>query len=405
MDRNVSLSVYADRRFRLEGKAIPDRRNPWFLPLDAATDDAVRRGGALVSFANYDYLGLHGHPEIHAAAAAALEAHGAGALGSRLVGGERLAHGAFEAAVAKFIGAEACLALVSGYLTNLSIVPHLCGAKDLIVMDEFCHNSLITGAKASNAKVVSHNHNDLDHLAHLLSKHRDQHARCLLLVESIYSMDGDIVDLPRLLALKETHGAWLLVDEAHSFGVLGTHGRGLSEHFGTDVGRIDLIVGTLSKALASCGGFICARRDVIDWLRFTLPGFVFSVGLSPVITAAAHAALDLIAREPERVSRLRENSGHFLRLARAAGLDAGEAVAGSGVVPICFSDRDQTMRVSEALLAADIYAPPIVHVGVPKSKPRIRFFLSANHTPRQIEDAVSALVRHGAGPNGASAAS
>ncbi len=404
MDRKVTLSAYADRRFRLEGKAIPDRHNPWFLPIDAIADCAARRGGALVSFANYDYLGLHGHPEIRAAAAAALERHGAGALGSRLVGGERMAHGAFEAALAKFIGAEACLALVSGYLTNLSIVPHLCGAKDLILMDEYCHNSLIAGAKASNAKVVSHKHNDLDHLAHLLRKHRDAHTRCLLLVESVYSMDGDIVDLPRLLALKEAHGAWLLVDEAHSFGVLGERGHGLSEHFGADVGRIDLVIGTLSKALISCGGFVCARRGVIDWLKFTLPGFVFSVGLSPVITAAAHAALDIIAREPERVCRLRENSAYFLRLARAAGLDTGEAVAGSAVVPVCFGDRELTMRVSDALLSADIYAPPIVHIGVPKSKPRIRFFLSANHTPRQIEDAVSALARYGAGSDGASLA-
>jgi 8-amino-7-oxononanoate synthase len=400
----MTLSAYADRRSRLEGKAILDRHNPWFVPLDTIADNAARSGRALLSFANYDYLGLHGHPEIRAAAAAALERHGAGALGSRLVGGERLAHGAFEAALAKFIGAEACLALVSGYLTNLSIVPHLCGAKDLILMDEYCHNSLIAGAKASKAKVIAHNHNDLDHLAHLLRNHRDGHARCLLLVESVYSMDGDIVDLPRLLELKETHGAWLLVDEAHSFGVLGERGHGLSEHFGVDAGRIDLVIGTLSKALVSCGGFICARRGVVDWLKFTLPGFVFSVGLSPVITATAHAALDVIAREPERVGRLRENSGYFLRLARAAGLDTGAAAPGSGVVPVCFGDRDQTMRVSDALLAAGIYAPPIVHIGVPRSKPRIRFFLSAGHTPRQIEEAVSALVRYGAGPDGARAA-
>ena len=404
MDRNVTLSAYADRRFRLEGKAILDRHNSWFLPLDAIKDSAERRGGALVSFANYDYLGLHGHPEIGAVAAAALERHGPGALGSRLIGGERLAHGAFEAALAKFIGTESCLALVSGYLTNLSIVPHLCGAKDLILMDEYCHNSLIAGAKASNARVVSHNHNDLDHLEHLLRKHRDEHARCLLLVESIYSMDGDIVDLPRLLALKETHGAWLLVDEAHSFGVLGERGHGLSEHFGVDVDRIDLVIGTLSKALISCGGFICARRGVVDWLKFTLPGFVFSVGLSPVITAAAHAALDIVAREPQRVRKLRENSGYFLQLARAAGFDTGDAVAGSGVVPICFGDRDHTIRVSDALLAADIYAPPIVHIGVPKSKPRIRFFLSASHTSQQIESAVSVLARSSAALDGASLA-
>jgi 7-keto-8-aminopelargonate synthetase-like enzyme len=203
-------------------------------------------------------------------------------------------------------------------------------------------------------------------------------------------MDGDVPNLPGLLALRDRYQCWLLVDEAHSIGVLGDRGRGLSEHFDEDPGRIDLIVGTLSKAFASCGGFLCARKEIIDWLRFTLPGFVYSVGLSPVITAAAHAALNTIEAEPQRVHRLRQVSEFFLSQARAANLNTGSAI-GRGIVSVMFEDLNSTIEASAALLEADIFAPPIVHVGVPKDAPRIRFFLSAAHEPHQIDKAIAVL--------------
>jgi 7-keto-8-aminopelargonate synthetase-like enzyme len=203
-------------------------------------------------------------------------------------------------------------------------------------------------------------------------------------------MDGDLPDLPGLIELKHRHRCWLLVDEAHSIGVLGERGRGVSEHFGVDPGEIDLIVGTLSKAFVSCGGFLCARQEIIDWLRFTLSGFVYSVGQSPIITASAQAALNLIIAEPERIAKLKRNSEHFLRRAQAAGLNT-EGAVGRGVVPVMFTDMHETMMQSVRLLEANIYAPPIVHVGVPKDAPRIRFFLSAGHEVRDIDTAVDIM--------------
>jgi len=391
MHSGLSLAEYAAKRSRIAGKAILDEiNNPWFAPVDRLRSEAESKGGSLVSFANYDYLGLAGHDAIREAAQEALERYGTGALGSRLVGGERTIHGEFEDDMASFVGTEACLSLVSGYLTNVSIISHLLGSKDLLLIDELCHNSIVNGAKGTRANLITFRHNDIAHLDELLAAHRANHRSCLIVVEGLYSMDGDLPDLPGLLDVKEKHGAWLLIDEAHSIGVLGDHGRGLSEHFGSDPNRIDLIVGTLSKAFVSCGGFVCGKKDVIDWLRFTLPGFVYSVGLSPVITAAAHTALKLLIAQPQRTARLRLISELFLQKAQAAGLDTGSAV-GRGVVSVIFDDLFGTMQASETLLKANIYAPPIVHVGVPKDMPRIRFFLSARHEPHHLDEAIAVL--------------
>ena len=398
-----TLAAYADRRIRLAGSAILEGGNPWFAPLDQLRDMASAKGRTLVSFANYDYLGLVDHPAIKQATHAALDRHGLGALGSRLVGGERLLHGELEEALARFVGSDACLTLVSGYLTNLSTISHLMGRRDLILYDELSHNSIVAGIAGSKATSLSFQHNDMDHLRLVLKEQRASHRNCLIVVEGLYSMDGDVPNLPELLDIKDEFGCWLLVDEAHSIGGLGATGRGISEHFGEDPRRIDIIIGTLSKTFASCGGFICAQKSVLDWMRFTLPGFVYSVGLAPPIAAAAHAALDLIIAEPGRTTTLQKNAQHFLERAREAGLATGSA-AGHGVIPVLFPDMMSTLEGSEFLLRESIYAPPIVQVGVPKDVPRIRFFISARHTFADIDRAVAALAQFfaardaGAGP-------
>jgi 7-keto-8-aminopelargonate synthetase-like enzyme len=232
---------------RLAGSAILDGGNPWFEPLDQLQAAVSREGRALVSFANYDYLGIADHPAIKNATHLALDKLGVGALGSRLVGGERLIHAEFEGALAKFIGADACLTLVSGYLTNVSTISHLMGRRDLILYDELSHNSIVSGIAGSKATSLEFRHNEMDHLQSLLKEQRSNHRNCLIVVEGLYSMDGDIPNLPELLALKDSFGCWLLVDEAHSIGGLGRNGRGLSEHFGEDPQRIDIIVGTFAR--------------------------------------------------------------------------------------------------------------------------------------------------------------
>jgi 7-keto-8-aminopelargonate synthetase-like enzyme len=264
-------------------------------------------------------------------------------------------------------------------------------SRDAIFLDELSHNSIVSGCKASPAEVIFFRHNDLGHLDELLAKRRAEFKNVLIVSESLFSMDGDTVDLPRLVALKKKHATWLLLDEAHSIGALGATGRGLCEYSGVDPNEIDLIVGTLSKSFASCGGFVCAKSSIIQWMRHTLPGFVYSVGLSPVISASALQALRLCQSESWRIERLRRNSESFVELAREAGLDTGPAI-GRGVVPILFRDSLATLHASQHLLAQGFYVPPIIQVGVPKDQPRLRFFLSASHTETEIRDVIAILA-------------
>ncbi len=208
MPYDPSLMAHADRRMRLAGRAIlEDNGNPFFAPLDQLRAEARQRGADLISFANYDYLGLADHPAIRNAARTALDKIGVGALGSRLVGGERLIHADFEDSLAKFVGADACLTLVSGYLTNLTTIAHLMGRRDLIVYDELSHNSIVAGVTACKAEAIELRHNDMDHLESVLKEARSNHRNCLIVVESLYSMDGDIADLPAILSLKENTAA------------------------------------------------------------------------------------------------------------------------------------------------------------------------------------------------------
>ena len=391
VQKTQSLADYATKRFRLAGKAYLDLGDPFFAPIDTLRREVEINGRHFVSFANYDYLGLASHPMIKAAAAAALDTLGIGALGSRLVGGERSTHRHLEAGLAKFLGVEAALTLVSGYLTNVTTISHILGSHDVLFIDELSHNSIVSGAKATTAETIIFRHNDLDHLDFLLRERRGNYRNALIVAEGLYSMDGDIADLVSLVEIKERRRAWLLIDEAHSIGVLGSKGRGLWEHSSVDPQQIDLIIGTLSKTLASCGGFVAGKESVISWLRYTLPGFVYSVGLSPVITAAAETALQLMQQETWRIERLRQNAELFVDLAHDAGLDTGPAI-GRGVVPILFSDSLETLAASSHLMDNGYYVPPIIQIGVPKDQPRLRFFLSALHTEAEIKGVTDLLA-------------
>ncbi len=389
--KSSSFEGYARRRFRMAGSALLEGGHPWFAATDKIAEAAAEKPGGYVSFAHYDYLGLLKDPRMVETSKQAIDEFGTGAGASRLVGGERSAHRAFEADMADFLGVGGVLALISGYLTNMSIISHIMGPRDLVITDDLAHNSIVMGAKAGKFAYKKFRHNDLDHLEHILETERANYARVLIAVEGLYSMDGDLTDLPRLVEIKDRHDAWLLLDEAHSYGVLGETGRGLCEHCGVDPTRIELQIGTLSKSFVSSGGFIAASTEVIEWLRFTMPCFVYSVGLSPATLASAQTALDILRDEPERVHRLRHNSQLFLSKTRAAGLNTHTAV-GEAVVPVLFETQEQTLAVSQILLEQGIFAPPIIHVGVPKDLPRIRFFISAGHEEADIDRVVTALA-------------
>ena len=391
MTKHKSLEDYAARRFRFAGNALLEFSDPFFAQIDRLRAEFEAQGKHFVSFANYDYLGLANHPRIREEAKREIDGLGIGALASRLVGGERTTHKPFEAEIAEFLGMESALTLVSGYLSNVTTIAWLMsGKRDAIFIDELAHNSIVAGADGAPAQVVKFRHNDLDHLEHLLARHREEYRNVLIVVEGVYSMDGDTADLPRLLAIKEKYQVWLLVDEAHSLGVLGATGRGLAEHQGVDPARIDLIVGTMSKTLASCGGYVCGKKQVIDWFRYTLPGFVYSVGLSPVILAAARTALRLMQEETWRIAKLADNAELFRTVAHEAGFSTGPAI-GRGVVPILFSSDVETMWASQHLLENGYYVPPVVRIGVPKDGPRLRFFFSANHSEAEIRGVIQML--------------
>ncbi|KAF0132975.1 aminotransferase class I/II-fold pyridoxal phosphate-dependent enzyme [Methylocystis sp.] len=391
MTKHKSLEDYAARRFRFAGNALLEFSDPFFAQIDRLRAEFEAQGKHFVSFANYDYLGLANHPRIREEAKREIDGLGIGALASRLVGGERTTHKPFEAEIAEFLGMESALTLVSGYLSNVTTIAWLMsGKRDAIFIDELAHNSIVAGADGAPAQVEKFRHNDLDHLDHLLARHREEYRNVLIVVEGVYSMDGDTADLPRLLAIKEKYKVWLLVDEAHSLGVLGETGRGLAEHQGVDPARIDLIVGTMSKTLASCGGYVCGKKQVIDWFRYTLPGFVYSVGLSPVILAAARTALRLMQEETWRIAKLADNAELFRTVAHEAGFSTGPAI-GRGVVPILFSSDVETMWASQHLLENGYYVPPVVRIGVPKDGPRLRFFFSANHSEAEIRGVIQML--------------
>jgi len=407
MSGTRNLDDYIWRRMRIAGgtllthgsieENIAALKQVYFQPVDALQAAVKARAGRFVSFANYDYLGLGEDGRVRQAAANAALSFGVGAEASRLVGGSRTLHDLLECEIAEFLGVEDSVTLVSGWMTNASLLGYLLTRSDLIVIDELAHNSIVVGADVSHAKVLSFDHGNLDDLEAVLAEHRPRAKRALIVVEGLYSMDGDMPDLRRVVDLKRKYDAWLMVDEAHSIGVLGASGRGITEHFGIDPGEIDFIIGTLSKTFAASGGFIAGRKTVIEWLRFTLPASMFSVGLSPVIAAAVREGLSILRSEPWRTARVQDNSRFFVEEARARDLNIGPAV-GAGVVSVQFPSNEVCMLAAERLLQAGYYAPPIPIMAVPKNRPRIRFFISASHRQADIAgalDEVAAVVPEG----------
>jgi 7-keto-8-aminopelargonate synthetase-like enzyme len=269
----------------------------------------------------------------------------------------------------------------------VSTVGVLMEPDDLIIYDELMHNSGIVGGKLSRATMKPFQHNNLDALEKVLKENRANHKNCLILIEGLYSMDGDFPDLPRVIELKKKFGAWLMVDEAHSLGVLGETGRGVGEHFGINQRDVDIWMGTLSKTLGTCGGYICGSHGLIDLLRHHSPGYVYSVGLSPPLAAGSLAALEILKAEPERVKKVQENGQLFLEEARKAGLDV-ITCAGYSVIPVVVGCPVRAVRLTESLMEDGINALPIIFPAVPMKAARLRFFITSKHTPEQIRRTV-----------------
>src|SRR5690348_4304372 len=336
-----------------------------------------------LNFASYNYVGLNGDPRIAAAAKAAIDRYGTSDSASRPVSGVRPIHRELERALARIHGAEDSIALVSGHATNVTVIGHLLGRNDVIVHDALIHNSIVQGAILSGARRAPFRHLDHEAADKVLAETRSRHGHALLVIEGHYSMDGDVPDLAAFVAVARRHGAWLMIDEAHALGVLGPRGFGSADRAGIDPAEVDIWMGTLSKSLVSCGGYIAGRQDLIDYLKRSAPGFVFSVGMAPPAAAAALAAIDILEREPERVRRLNQRARLFLDLAREGGLDVGGSI-GAAIVPIITGSSIRAGRLAEAMFRRGVNVQPILYPAVPERAARLRFFLTAEHSEAQI---------------------
>ena len=368
-------------------------RDPYFSVHEGRIGDTTRIDGReLISFASYNYLGLSGHPEVNEMAKQAIDEFGTSVSASRLVSGEKTIHKALEKELSEFVGVEDVITFPGGHATNESVVGHLVTQGDLIIHDSLAHNSLVQGAELSGARRRAFEHNNWRQLDVILDEIRRDYRRVLIVIEGLYSMDGDYPDLPRFVDVKNKHKAWLYVDEAHSIGTLGATGRGIGEMFGVDRNDVECWMGTLSKSFGSCGGFVGGKRDLIEYLRYTTPGYVFAAGLPPANVGAALGSLRMLKKEPERVTRLQENSRLFLNLAQEAGLDTGMSL-NSPIIPIITGNSAFALQLSEVLFKNGINAQPILKPAVNEQEARVRIFMTAEHSAEQIEKTVEVLSR------------
>jgi 8-amino-7-oxononanoate synthase len=365
--------------------------NPFFSLHQGIAQDTIQTGDReLINYSSYNYLGMSGDPTVIAATQKAIAEYGTSVSASRVLSGERPIHLELEQEIANLLGTEAAIVYVGGHATNVSTIGHLFDKQDLIICDALCHNSIREGCNLSGATIVDFPHNDCQALAEILNRERTKYHKVLIAIEGIYSTDGDLAPLPEIVALKQHYQTFLLVDEAHSIGVLGLSGGGIREHYHLQPTDVDLWMGTLSKSFASCGGYIAGSSELIEYLKYTAPGFVFSVGMSPANTAAALAAIRLLKSEPERAIKLQSRAKFCLNLAKSKGFNTGYS-AESPVIPIIVGEPHKAVRLSQLLHQAGINVNPMVYPSVPYDAARLRFFITCLHTEAQIQQTMEIL--------------
>ena len=357
------------------------------------------RGGARVlvngremgMFASYSYLGLVGHPRINAAAKAAVDRYGTGTHGVRMLAGTLTLHTELEETIADFKHAEAAVTFSSGYATNLSVIATLLGRGDYVISDKLNHASIVDGCLMSGAKFLRFRHNDMEALEARLQQIPDGAAK-LVVADAVFSMDGDVIDFPRMVALCRQYHAWLMVDEAHSVGVLGKTGRGIEEHFNLP-DAIDIKMGTLSKTIPSVGGYIAGRKDLINYLRHATRAYIFSAALPPAQAAAAKAAFEVILDEPWRVEKLRANAEQFISGLKQVGFDTLNTE--TAIVPVVCGEDEIAYRMTQYAQHHDVFVLPVVSPAVPPGLARLRATVTAAHEPDEIDHAMSIIAEAG----------
>ena len=397
----------------MEGMTMMTAERPQMAHLTAALEDLRARGThfrlrvledeqaavctydgrQVINLASNNYLGLCNHPKLREAAIAATEKYGVGSGAVRTIAGTMRIHMELEEKIARFKNVEACVVFQSGFTANAGTVSSILGKGDFILSDELNHASIIDGARLSGAKIKVFRHKDVDHAEELLREVENEPGRKLIITDGVFSMDGDIGPVDQLAALAEKYNAIMMVDDAHASGVLGRNGRGSVDHFGVH-GRVDVQVGTLSKAIGSLGGYVCGSRDLIDYLYHRARPFLFSTSHPPSVAASCMAAFDILESEPERIERLWSNTRYFQEQLSGAGFDVGgksTPASETPITPIIVGDGRKTMEFSKALFERGVMATGIAFPTVPEGKARIRCIMTSEHTRPQLDQALETI--------------
>jgi glycine C-acetyltransferase len=349
------------------------------------------RGREMGMYASYGYLGLLGHPRINEAAKKAVDKYGTGTNGVRMLAGTLTIHDELEETIAEFKRAEAAITFSSGYVTNLTVISGLMGRGDYVLSDKLNHASIVDGCLMSGAEFRRFKHNDMEDLEHRLEQVPDGASK-LVVADAVFSMDGDVIDLPKMVEICKKHGAYLMIDEAHSVGVLGKTGHGIEEHFGLE-DVIDIKMGTLSKTIPSVGGYVAGKKELINYLKNASRGYMFSAALPPAQAAAADEAFKVILDEPWRVEKLRHNADQFINGLKSAGFDT--MLTTTAIVPILCGSDERAFAMTREAQHHDVFVLPVVSPAVAEGQARLRATVTAAHDPSEIERAMDIIATAG----------
>lgn len=363
---------------------------PYFHALDSGQDtEVIMNGKRTIMLGSNNYLGLTSDERVKRAAIKAVEKFGSGCSGSRFLNGTLTLHNELEKRLAKFVKKEAALTFSTGFQTNLGIISAIAGRNDYIISDRGNHASLVDGCRLSFAKNVKYRHNDMVDLERILKSIPDKCGK-LIVFDGVFSMEGDIANLPEIVRLAKKYGARIMIDDAHGFGVLGKHGRGTAEYFGLE-DEVDIIMSTFSKSLASLGGFIAAKEEVIHYVKHVSRPFIFSASIPPANAAAALEALNILESEPERIKRLWEVADYMREGFKSIGIPIGNSQ--TPIIPVMTYDDYRTFKIARDLLDEGVYVNPVISPAVNKGEALLRTSYTATHTKEQLDYALEAFKR------------
>jgi len=363
----------------------------FFRKLDSPQDpEVVVNGKRVIMIGSNNYLGLTNHPRVKEAAIKAIEKYGSGCAGSRFLNGNLEIHEELERKLARFLRKEAALVFSTGYQTNLGVISALVGRNDVAIIDMYDHASIMDGCRLSFGEVKKYRHNDMDALERVLegTKGKDK----LIIVDGVFSMEGDIADIPAIVKLAKAYGARIMVDDAHAIGVLGNGGRGTAEHFGLE-NEVDLIMGTHSKSLAAIGGFIAGPSDVISWIKHLARSMIFSASLPPSLVVSASTALDIIEEQPELRARLWRNTNRMLKGYKTLGYDTGTSE--TPIIPVVIKDTIKTFEMCRLLFENGVFVNAVISPAVPQGRDLLRTSYMATHTEEQLDKVIAAFAKVG----------